>query len=99
MPIEVVEWEYQYGAPATNVIKFILTDKKIRTSVLVVDMPKTYGIKLSSKLASDIDGLISLSWEYAGMNTGRMAEYKVRARPILMKRKQWSVDILEWASL
>lgn len=46
-------------------------------------MPMTYGIKLGSKLASDIDGLISLSWEYALMNTGRMAEYKVRARPIV----------------
>lgn len=56
------------------------------TLVLVVNMPMTYGIKLGSKLASDIDGLISLSWEYALIKTltiGRMAEYKVRARPIV----------------
>lgn len=57
------------------------------TSVLVVDMPMTYGMKLGSPFSSDIDGLISLSWEYALMNTGRMAESKVRARPILMKKE------------
>lgn len=39
------------------------------TYVLVVNMPMTYGIKLGSKLASDIDGLISLSWEYALIKT------------------------------
>lgn len=32
-------------------------------------MPMTSGIKLGSKLASDIDGLISLSWEYALIKT------------------------------